>query len=58
MKLLDLHLLRLSYRTWRVHAYLAELRGDKVEAAACEIEASRVQMEIDLMELQRRYGCA
>lgn len=41
----------LEIRIHMIDAYLAECRGDKVEAADCYLRAQRVKREIELREI-------
>ena len=41
--------LNFEYRAWMVEAYLAERRGDKLEATDCYLRANRAIRELELI---------
>ncbi len=50
------HWYRLEYRFCMVDAHLAQLRGDKVEAANCIQFAYNAKRQLEILDLNRRFA--
>lgn len=42
----------LEYRFWRMHEYLAYMRGDLIEAGDCSVRASKCLRDLDILSIQ------
>jgi hypothetical protein len=54
--LFALFMLRIERAFLLADAYLADCRGDMLEVAECECRARDVERQIDVIDLNRRFG--
>ena len=45
----------LEYRFWRMHEYLAYMRGDLIEAGDCSVRAADCLRTLDILSIQEEF---